>query len=111
MKAKWVNLNTLEQNNINGSYTYDVNLFSQNGFQTDVPYRLVFGAPSGFGRSNIESKNFQFGIYAQDDWDVTDRLTLNLGVRWDYERTPVRSNQYPLPPAETDTLPNPFPFS
>ncbi len=89
VKAKWVNLTTLEQNNINGSYTYDVNLFSQTGFQTDVPYRLVFGAPSGFGSSTIESKNFQFGVYLQDDWDVTDRLTLNLGVRWDYERTPA----------------------
>ncbi len=89
VKGKWVTLKTLEQNNINGSYTYDVNLFSQTGFQTDIPYRLQFGAPSGFGSSSIESKNFQFGIYAQDDWDVTDRLTLNLGVRWDYERTPA----------------------
>lgn len=89
VKAKWVDLITLEQNNINGSYTYDVNLFSPTGFQTDVPYRLQFGAPSGFGSSSIRSKNFQFGIYVQDDWDVTDRLTLNLGVRWDYERTPA----------------------
>ena len=89
VKAKWVDLNTLEQNNINGSYTYDVNLFSPTGFQTDIPYRLQFGAPSGFGSSSIQSKNFQFGIYVQDDWDVNDRLTLNLGVRWDYERTPA----------------------
>ena len=25
-----------------------------------------------------------YGVYVQDDWRVTDRLTLNLGVRWDY---------------------------
>jgi hypothetical protein len=25
-----------------------------------------------------------YGMYAQDDWRVTNRLTMNLGVRWDY---------------------------
>src|SRR3546814_15641159 len=50
---------------------------------------LQFGAQTGNGSPIVNSKNFQFGIYIQDDWEVTDRLTLNLGVRWDYERTPA----------------------
>nr|WP_244501382.1 TonB-dependent receptor [Sphingomonas gellani] len=88
-KAKWVKLNSLEQNLSNPQYTYDVNAFSQAGFNATQPYLLEFGAAVGDRDPRITSKNFQFGIYAQDDWDVTDRLTLNLGVRWDYERTPA----------------------
>ena len=34
---------------------------------------------------NVASQNFYFGGYAQDDWRVNSRLTLNLGVRYDLE--------------------------
>jgi len=89
VKAKWVTLRTLEQNLLNPLFTYDVNLQGQNSFNSTLPYRLEFGAPGSFGTPEVESDNFQFGAYIQDDWDVTDRLTLNLGLRWDYERTPA----------------------
>lgn len=89
VKGKWVTLNSLQQNQLNGVYTYDTSLNGAGSFNDQVPYQLQFGAPSGFGNPVVESKNFQFGIYAQDDWDVNDRLTLNIGVRWDYERTPA----------------------
>lgn len=90
VKAKWVSLNTFQANNTNPVYRYNVN-FNPNGgtFNDDIPYRLEFFSPLGDTDGRVTSKNFQFGIYAQDDWDVTDRLTLNLGIRWDYERTPA----------------------
>src|SRR5215471_11777273 len=33
----------------------------------------------------IPSRASYFGFYAQDDWRITDRLTLNLGLRWEEE--------------------------
>ncbi len=34
---------------------------------------------------NVASQNFYFAGYAQDDWRVNERLTLNLGIRYDLE--------------------------
>ena len=39
----------------------------------------------GAGNPDIEANNNQVGLYVQDDWSPTKRLTFNLGVRWDFE--------------------------
>jgi outer membrane receptor protein involved in Fe transport len=36
------------------------------------------------GDSNRGTFQNNHGLYFQDDWRVTNRLTLNLGIRWDY---------------------------
>ena len=51
---------------------------------------MVFGAQADSDLPwSSTSKNKQYGIYIQDDWAVNEHLTLNLGVRYDYEETPT----------------------
>jgi Carboxypeptidase regulatory-like domain/TonB dependent receptor len=33
---------------------------------------------------NTDATHYYFGTYAMDDWKVTPRLTLNIGVRWEH---------------------------
>jgi hypothetical protein len=49
---------------------------------------FVLGLPFQYGRGVSTGKTWEqtsnvIGIYAQDTWRVTDRLTLNLGLRYD----------------------------
>jgi Carboxypeptidase regulatory-like domain/TonB-dependent Receptor Plug Domain len=37
-------------------------------------------------------RNFNLGVFAQDDWRITPKLTLNLGIRWEYESPLIISN-------------------
>jgi outer membrane receptor protein involved in Fe transport len=82
-KYKQVEINAFEQQPFNPQFFFDV----QTGLS--VPFIVQFGAPlPGLPERDVTSDNKQYGIYLQDDWEVTDKLLLNLGVRYDYEETP-----------------------
>ncbi|HEV7743515.1 MAG TPA: TonB-dependent receptor [Pyrinomonadaceae bacterium] len=52
----------------------------------------------GFGRSLFDFNTENLSFFLQDDWRVSPRLTLNLGVRYDYERLPQPFLVNPLLP-------------
>lgn len=102
------------QSFIQPRYTFFDN--GTNGTPGDTTDDLSFAFPAearlGLGNSLIQGSNTQVGLYVQDDWDVTDRLQLNLGVRWDYE-TNGFNNEYVTPgsaAAALRSLPKTFYF-
>jgi len=47
----------------------------------------------GFGASVFEFHTIDYGFFVQDDWKILPRLTVNLGVRYDYESLPQAFSQ------------------
>ncbi|MGH9319041.1 MAG: TonB-dependent receptor, partial [Vicinamibacteria bacterium] len=94
------------------NYSYRTETFSNFGtangqfvFDTDRPwdpndidtypefFGLRVGGPSGDPADAIPS-NDTYGIFYQDDWTISSRLTLNLGLRWDREEITRDNNNF-----------------
>jgi outer membrane receptor protein involved in Fe transport len=60
-------------------------------FLTDAPFDAANQATYPFiyqvatGNPNFAISNDIWGLFVQDQWRVNPRLTLNVGLRWDYE--------------------------
>jgi hypothetical protein len=66
-------------------------------------FNSPFEASLQIGDPNLKTTNQQLGAYIQDDWAATKLLTLNLGVRWDFE-TDQLNNKYVTPQRTRDSV-------
>jgi hypothetical protein len=58
----------------------------------------------GFGVLGLTMKTTDFNYFIQDDWRVTPRFTLNLGLRYEYQKNPDAINVNPLLPQTANTV-------
>src|SRR5258706_5929914 len=66
-----------------GQYTFNsYALFASN---TPASYTQNFGGAGTTGGTTKPNLN-DYGFFGQDDWRVNPKLTLNLGVRYDYQK-------------------------
>jgi|tagenome__1003787_1003787.scaffolds.fasta_scaffold20988321_3 hypothetical protein len=84
--------------NTQGSFTFNNN-FTGNDFAD-----FLLGTASGYNELAVQDHGFwnnvSWAAYVQDNWRVNNRLTLNLGLRWDgvphtYEANNRMGNFYP----------------
>ena len=80
-RVRYQDLESFGGSNDFGSFTFNANTFSGNAFAD-----LLLGLPSTsyIAQSGPDTRlhAYHYGFYAQDEWHISKRLTVNLGLRW-----------------------------
>lgn len=89
----FVNYDILKDNDATPRFLYN----AAYGYQH--PFELNYGT----GDAALDENNTQVGVYIQDDWSPSQRLTINAGIRWDFESN-MFNTDYVTPQNVVDTL-------
>ena len=77
---------TYSGNTTLGNYISDAYLASNARTASKAAHYTFFN--QGAGLAGIPFTTGDYSLFAQDEWKATRRLSLTLGVRWEYERFP-----------------------
>ncbi len=79
---------TNPEQNPRGFFNFNTNFTSLPGSGGAAFASFLLGAPDNYGRGIVNTRPavrmFFAGLYVQDDWRVNRKLTLNLGLRYDF---------------------------
>jgi hypothetical protein len=79
-----------------GYQMYEVRLDRKSVNTTSITYTSIqdfinnsaFSASQSVGNPGTQTRGYQYGAFAQDTWHVRNNLTVNYGLRWDYDAPP-----------------------
>ena len=100
-----------EQDNPRGRFTAATNATALRGGQTANFYNqfaaFLLGLNSSVAKSVqyelMTTREWQHGLYIRDRWNISDKLTLDLGLRWEYYPIMTRADRG-LERVDLDTL-------
>ncbi|MEO6050777.1 MAG: TonB-dependent receptor [Pyrinomonadaceae bacterium] len=87
------------------SYTTFSNQLANPLVQNAAQYRQSFAGPGTTGGTTHPNNN-EYGFFVQDDWRATPKLTVNIGLRYDYQKIakpPITNQNAALLAAGFDT--------
>ncbi len=58
---------------------------------------FLLGVPNRIGRLGLNepytTRNWQYSLYVRDQWQVSSRMTISFGTRWEYFPVPTRADR------------------